>query len=335
MKRLLTILLIFSVNCFGQTINEHKAMYKKALQEQIMMLQGKTPLDFKKSVFLVENAYHKNKLNYTDFCNQISSIGQILRKMIVEKGLNHYKTSGNWATFTYLTDTIPENKYKPYIYDFDDFEGRKDFSKQFVSKLLRTKGGNCHSLPFLYKLLANEIGAKSSLALAPNHCYIKHQNEEGQWINVEMTNASFPRDQWMIKSMAISVDAIRQGTYMRPLTPKEEICFTIFDLASAYEHQFGNDEFVIEVSNVGLKYFPNCLELCMTKNNALIEVIEKGKKKAIIDTAYLLRQASICKANMKKINELGYKDMPKEQYLSWVKFIEQEKLKRQRTSKQK
>jgi hypothetical protein len=150
-----------------------------------------------------------------------------------------------------------------------------------------------------------------------------------------MTNASFPRDQWMIKSMAVSVDAIRKGTYMRPLTPKEEICFTIFDLASAYNHQFGYDEFSIEACNVGLKYFPNCLELCMVKNNALIDIIEKGKKKAVIDTTYLLRQASVCKANMKKINDLGFKDMPKEQYLSWVKFMEAEKTKRQGTKKQK
>lgn len=335
MKRLLPILLFVSYLSYGQTVTEHKAMYRKALQEQLSMLQGKKPIDFKKSVFLVENAYNKNKLSYADFCGQITNIGQTLKKMIAEKGLQRYKTSGNWATFTFLTDTIPENKFKPYTYDFDDFEGRKDFSKQFVTKLLRTKGGNCHSLPFLYKLLANEIGASSYLALAPNHCYIKHQKEDGQWANVEMTNASFPRDQWMIKSMAVSVDAIRKGTYMRPLTPKEEICFTIFDLASAYNHQFGYDEFSIEACNVGLKYFPNCLELCMVKNNALIDIIEKGKKKAVIDTTYLLRQASVCKANMKKINDLGFKDMPKEQYLSWVKFMEAEKTKRQGTKKQK
>jgi hypothetical protein len=335
MRTILFFLIFISSFTFGQTVSEHKAMYRKALQEQVAMLQGKTSLDFKKSVFLVENAYFKNKLSYADFCGQITTIGQTLRKMIAQKGIQNYKTSGNWATFTFLTDTIPENKFKPYTYDFDDFEGKKDFSKQFVSKLLRTKGGNCHSLPFLYKLLANEIGASSFLALAPNHCYIKHQKEDGQWTNVEMTNASFPRDQWMIKSMAVSVDAIRKGTYMRPLTAKEEICFTIFDLASAYDHQFGYDEFSIEASNAGLKYFPNCLELCMTKNNALIDIIEKGKKKAVIDTANLLKQASICKANMKKINDLGYKDMPKAQYLSWVKFIEEEKTKRQKTTKQK
>lgn len=328
MKQLLTLLFLISTNLLGQTTAEHKAMYRKAFEEQTAMLQGKKPIDFKKSVFLVENAYHKNKLSYADFCGQISTIGRTLRSMIVQKNIQRYKTSGNWATFTFLTDTISQNSFKPYTYDFEDFEGKKDFSKQFVTKLLRTKNGNCHSLPFLYKLLANEIGTASYLALAPNHSYIKHQNEEGQWINVEMTNASFPRDQWLIKSMAISVDAIRSGAYMRSLTHKEEICFTIFDLACAYEHQFGYDDFSIDVSNLALKYYPNCLELYMTKSNALLASINKQKEKDFPDRAFAKAQITDYKANMLKLNKLGFKDMPKEQYLAWVKSVEKEKQKR-------
>jgi hypothetical protein len=328
MKRLLTILLLISTNLLGQSIAEHKAMYQKAFQEHTEMLQGKRAIDFKKSVFLVENAYYKNKLSYADFCGQISVIGQTLKKMIAEKGLQRYKTSGNWATFTFLTDTISRNNFKPYTYDFEDFEGKKDFSKQFVTKLLRSKTGNCHSLPFLYKLLAHEIGASAFLALAPNHSYIKHQNEEGQWINVEMTNASFPRDQWLIKSMAISVDAIRSGAYMRSLTPKEEICFTMFDLASAYEHQFGYDNFSIEVANLALKYHPKCLELHRTKNNALLALIEREKAKGYPDHPFVEGQIAIYRENMKRINQLGFKDMPKDQYIAWVKSVEKEKQKR-------
>ena len=68
MKRLLPILLFVSYLSYGQTVTEHKAMYRKALQEQLSMLQGKKPIDFKKSVFLVENAYNKNKLSYAEFC---------------------------------------------------------------------------------------------------------------------------------------------------------------------------------------------------------------------------------------------------------------------------
>jgi hypothetical protein len=80
MKRLLPILLFVSYLSYGQTVTEHKAMYRKALQEQLSMLQGKKPIDFKKSVFLVENAYNKNKLSYADFCGQIITIGQTLNR---------------------------------------------------------------------------------------------------------------------------------------------------------------------------------------------------------------------------------------------------------------
>jgi hypothetical protein len=54
-------------------------------------------------------------------------------------------------------------------YDFEDLMGQKDRSKMFVTKLLDTNTGNCHSLPFIFKILSNEmkisscIGAKSCL----------------------------------------------------------------------------------------------------------------------------------------------------------------------------
>ena len=100
---------------------------------------------------------------------------------------------------------------------------------------MKTKSGNCHSLPSYYKILCEEIGGSAYLALAPNHLYIKHIDEKGQWTNLELTNAGFPRDQWIIKEMAISVEAIKNGIYMTPLTPKQTLAMTMFDLASAYQ----------------------------------------------------------------------------------------------------
>jgi hypothetical protein len=328
------LLFFIAFNSFSQNIAQHKAMYRKAFEEQLAMVQGKKPVDFKRSVFLVENAYFKNTLNYTDFCNQITSIGQILRKMIAQRGLQNYKTSGNWAAFAFLTDTIPQNNNKPYTYDFEDFYGKNDFSKQFVTKLLKTKNGNCHSLPFLYKLISNEAGASAFLALAPNHCYIKHIDEKGQWTNIEMTNGSFPRDQHIIKEMAVSVDAIRSGAYMRALTPKEEICFTMFDLASAYDHQFGYDNFSVEIASTALKYYPNSLELCMERHNALQSIIQKELNAPVIDTLLVRKQAKIFNANAEMFTKLGYKDMPKGQYLSWMKMMKEQE-KKQKMNKQK
>lgn len=316
MKHLFTLLLFILtyVNLIGQS--DSKKIYQEAYQEQLQMLKGQKPIDFKRAVFLSENSYYKGELNYTSFCEDIRVTGQKLKKLIAERGLEKFKTSGNWAVFTYMTDSLSINDYKPYTYDFDDFMGDKDFSKMFVTKLMKTKGGNCHSLPTLYKILCEEIGAKAFLALAPNHLYIKHIDESGQWTNLELTNGGFPRDQWIIKEMAISVEAIKSGVYMTPLTQKESIAMTMADLVNNYEFQFGYDAFALKAINTALTYFPKCIPLLMAKANYYKHAGETESNY----TTY--------KKTINIIDSLGYKDMPMELYEQWVKSVEIEKSKR-------
>ncbi len=326
MNRILTTILLISVfflRSAGQ--NDPKKIYQQAFAEQLQMLKGQKPVDFKRAVFVTENAYFKGTLNYQTFCSIITATGQQLKALIKQRRLEKFKTSGNWAVFTYMTDSLPINNYKPYTYDFDDFMGDKDFSKMFVTKLMKTKSGNCHSMPTYYKILCEEIGASASLALAPNHLYIKHLDEKGQWTNLELTNGGFPRDQWIIKEMAITVEALKSGAYMTPLTQKQSVAITMFDLANAYKVQYGYDSFVLKVANTALTYFPKCIPLLMTKANYYRHIGETGKKKTKPDIEMLKKNYASYKQTLSKIDELGYKDMPTEQYEEWVKSIEKEK----------
>ncbi len=307
------MLSLFQLNVTAQTGSMQ--CYASAFDEQLKMLSGKARMDYKRSVFLTENAFHNGKLDYGIFCKEISNTGQQLKALIKQKGLEKYKTSGNWAVFTYMTDSIPVNGFKPCIYDFEDFMGEKDWTKMFVTKLMKTSKGNCHSLPIYYKILCEEIGAKAFLALAPNHLYIKHTDEKGQWTNVELTNGGFPRDQWMIKEMAITVEAIRNGVYMQALTEKESIALCMFDLISAYQFQHGYDEFALKMINTALKYFPNCIPLLLTKANCYSAIGNKNNY-------------SLYKETLSKVDSLGYKEMEAEQYAEWVKSVEAEKQKR-------
>ena len=193
---------------------------------------------------------------------------------------------------------------------------------------MKTHSGNCHSLPFYYKILCEEIGSKASLALAPNHVYIKHQDEKGQWINVELTNGGFPRDQWIIKEMAISVEAIKNGVYMSPLTPKQTIAFTMFDLACGYQFLFGKTDFALHIINTALQYFPKCIPLLQLKANCIDDQIKKEQNKAVPDSAFIKTKIALYKNTIAKIDASGYKDMPPELYKEWVKAVEQEKSKR-------
>jgi hypothetical protein len=324
-KILIILLTFLNINTYAQ---DAKQYYTDAFNEQLAMLQGKKPIDFKRAVFVTENSYYKGSLNYQDYCTDINKIGLRLILLIHNRGYEKYKTAGNWAAFMYMADSSILNYFKPYRYNFDDFYGDKDWTNQFVTKLMKTHGGNCHSLPYLYKILCDEIGANASLALAPNHVYIKHIDENGQWTNVEMTSGSFPRDQWVIKSMSISVEAIKSGAYMAPLSDSESIALCMFDLAETYNFQYGQDEFLLKIIDTALNYYPNCIDLYQLKANACLRLAEKERRKPIPDLKFIDDKMDLYKTSQVKINELGYTDEPPEAYQAFLKGMDNEKRRR-------
>lgn len=136
-----------------------------------------------------------------------------------------------------MTDSIPittENGvviHEPFTYNFDDFAGKKDWSNMFVSTLMQTHKGNCHSMQYLYKMIMDQLGQPVSLSLAPNHIYIKAQNKRVGWYNIELTCGDFPTDGWLTASGYIHTDALRNGIYVDTISNKQSICLCLVDLA--------------------------------------------------------------------------------------------------------
>lgn len=306
-----------------------RKLYTEAYTEINDMLLDKNPISLKRAVFLVENSYTGGSLKYPTYLNDIATIGTTLKQMIKDKTLQQFKTIGNWAAFTYMTDTISYNNFKPYSYDFKDFFGDSSWTSQFVTKLIKTKIGNCHSLPLFYKILCDEIGAKSSIAFAPSHLYIKHKDENGKWVNLEMTNGSFSRDEWIMEQNQITVEQIQSGIYMNASTDKELIAFMLFDLQSCYHRTFKCDAFNLQMIETGLKYFPNSINLQLAKAYHFQQVMLEEKKKGIIANSFLMQ---ICKMKLKEqddiFEKLGYKDESPEHYKEWINSVELEKAKR-------
>jgi hypothetical protein len=149
------------------------------------MLTDSIPLSFKRAVFVTENAYSNNQYSYQAFDENIKLLSKLCHKISAQNPITYNETDKEEinkyaAVFRLMTDSVrfglDSSKYfvtEPYVYDFDDFWGEKRWEKMFVTKLLATHSGNCHSLPFLYKILCEELGAKAYLAMAPNHIYIK------------------------------------------------------------------------------------------------------------------------------------------------------------------
>ncbi len=158
-------LLPFNFTYAQKHTHPYKLLYHQAFEEQHQMLKGEIPFSFKRAVFLHENAYLKGKLKYENFCYGIDTIVSVLRQMIRDEGIGHFRSAGNWATFTYMKKASKYNYFTTYEYDFEDIAGKEDRSKIFVSKLMKTKSGQCVNLPVFYKILCDELNALSYLAM--------------------------------------------------------------------------------------------------------------------------------------------------------------------------
>ncbi len=149
--------------------------YRQAFDEITAMLEGKQPLNLKWAIFLTENAWLGN-MDYDWFCHLVSRETEALKSALAAEGFStENKDAVKWMLSRFFSDTI--GQHLPFRYDFEDPFGKEDWSKMFVSRLLTTRKGQCHSMPLLYLLLAEEMGIHDAwLTHSPNHSYIKVRN---------------------------------------------------------------------------------------------------------------------------------------------------------------
>ena len=139
------------------------------------MLDGRAPVSIKRAVYVSENVYLNNEgPTYRAYVLHIQQLARACRALMREAGQpDTDPTARLLALHQLMTDTVKVNlsekpevqsffEHYPCRYDFVDFWGREDHSKQFVTKLLTTNSGQCHSLPLLYKIVAEELGIKSA-----------------------------------------------------------------------------------------------------------------------------------------------------------------------------
>lgn len=308
--------------------------YQIAGNEIAEMLNGTKPLSFKRAVFLTENAYCGGKLNWAAFCSEIDQIKIKINEMIIAKNLQRYKTAGNWAIFTYMTDSIPENNLHPFTYDLENFMGENDYESFMVSSLLKTRKGNCHSLPFLYKILADEVNVEAFIATAPMHVFIKHKDENGKWWNLELTSGTFSRTSFIIESFNVSDAGIESGLYMKPLSDKESIALCLNDILVYYNKKTGiyYDDFVCKSFTDGLKVYPNSL-LQLSKIDYQKYKLDKAmEKKGLKDYSKIRTYPDLVKLE-KELNtthdymaKIGYSSLTPEQYREKVMQIKNEQI---------
>ncbi len=325
----LTLLAILTyLTTFGQEKSEQ--YFQEAVDEICQMLEGQKQVDFKRAVFLTENAYYDGQLNWVDFSKQIDSITIKVNQMIVAKGLQKFKTAGNWAIFTYMTEKIPENNYQPMAYDFENFMGDDDYNSFMVSTLLNSKKGNCHSLPYLYKILADEVNVEAFVATAPMHVYIRHKDEEGNWWNLELTSGTFSRTSFIMESFNVSDAGMESGLYMKPLDGKELLVLCLSDLMDYYEKKTGKyyGSVVQKAYQTGLKYCETSLLQLWKRDEIKYRLDKEREAKGLNDYNQINPYPELValfdqvKVTDNFINKMGYSRLTPEQYREKVQQIE-------------
>jgi len=305
-----------------------KTFYSNAFSRIESMLSNKDSISFKKAVFLTEDAYFNNKLNKKAYDNTITLYAEFCRTLMRLGSIDYAEKDkdiamGQCAVYMFMTDSIPISinersvLHAPFSYNYEDFAGQKDWFSMFVSNLMETNIGNCHSLPYLYKIIMDELGYKSHLALAPNHIYIKANNKKVGWYNIELTCADFPTDAWYAASGYIHTDAIRNGIYMRALSDKEAVAMTLVDLAQGYQSKFGIEDgsFIIKCCDTALEHFPNYINSMLLKAEILTELYRESNDKE------LFSQMTELYTN---IHKLGYRKMPQQMYANWLNSLNAE-----------
>lgn len=335
MRKLLftTFLVLFSLFC-ANAQNQEK-LFEQSFALLHSMLDYENNYSFKKAVFSVENAYLNNKLDTVFVNNQIKLLNSLTNSLIQNRFFAYLEidkpTVNKWASvYQVMCDSIPLEingklyKYEPFGYDFTDVFGHQNRENLFVSKLLKTRKGNCRSLPYLYKILCEELGTEAHLALAPNHVYIKHNSIKDGWYNTELTSGIFPIDAWIMASGYVHVDAITNGVYMKALNKKESLALLLVDLADNYNTIFpkNNGEFVLKCCELALKQYPNFV-------NALILKAETNKKQ-LID----INEENLYNKKFKElekqyghIHNIGYRFMPESMYFNWLVSLKTERSK--------
>lgn len=335
MTKNIFIILLLSFSKFCVIAQNKERLFEESYTLLNSMIDNESSYSFKKAVFSAENAYLDGNLDTTFVYKQIKLLHGLSTAIINSKTLNYVErdkdiVNKRASIFSILCDTIPVDvngkmyKYEPFGYDFNDVFGHKMPENLFVSKLLSTHKGNCHSMPYLYKILCEEIGIDANLALAPNHVYIKHRSIKDGWYNTELTSRIFPIDAWIMASGFVHIDAITNGVYMKALDNKESIALVLIDLANNYNAKFPKNDgvFILKCCEKTIKLYPNFATALILRAETHYKQIEKIQDK--------VKQDSLFKDLQKEyahIHQIGYRNMPEDMYLNWLVSLKEERSK--------
>ncbi|MBS1778027.1 MAG: hypothetical protein JST70_01800 [Bacteroidetes bacterium] len=319
---------------------EQTQAYTDALQHLEDMLGGKLKLCVADAYYLVENAYGNAYLSEKEYRENIMKSSAFIKEWMKQNGMDaHNNDDVHLAIQKFMSEKLTITKsstgreygatvklvsHLPFYYDFEDNGGEKDHKNFFLTKCLATGSGQCSSLPAVYLTLAEALGVKAYLSVAPQHSFVKYQDNNGNILNYEPTSNWKMSDKWYQDNMHITPQAIRNHIYLDTLNSRQIIADCMIYMAWGYmkKHGSADGSFVSRCLDQASKEFPyENLYVHFVHSSMLCRMLNticyyEGLQS--MDDVRRSKQASELYSELEKNEDLikrqGYTPMPAELY---------------------
>ncbi len=223
------------------------------------------------------------------------------------------------------------NNYKPYRYDFDDPLGIANPENSRISHYLKTRTGDCVSMPMLVLILGERLWLDMSLSVAPLHLFVRLK-DEGRFYNFEATVGGLKADSSYVKELMITSQALENGIYLRSLGKKQAVTVMLTELARHYSEKGTlNSDFdkAFELTGLMLEHDQKNIAAMIIRGNTWRNIlhrdIEAFKAKRIRMTPPIKKHFDALLArNLKwyeKAEALGWREPPKDYDERYLKTI--------------
>lgn len=244
--------------------------YTHAYHQLVGMLLGQSELSIKDAYYSIEAAYGEPYLTKEEYDGRIQQSAEFIKTWLLQNGYDiknsdhlHLGIQQFMKNELFIEHKKPDGpsqkiKHAPFFYDYADFKGEKDFRNYFLTKALATGGGQCNSLPMVYLVLAEALGAKAYLSFAPQHSFVKYLGSDGKLHNYEPTSGYNISDAWYVDNMGISLEARKSGIYFDTLNTRQIVANGLIDLCFGYlqKNGIGNADFALNCLEVAQQQFP-------------------------------------------------------------------------------
>lgn len=328
----------------SQAGHEGTLAFYNAYDEINSMLNGQRKLNLGRAVFLIENAWHNDKYDYDEYVKGIKAGVDFCNRKIEEEKLNkNDNLVKNMMLFRLISDTLEiRNRttgklqtHYPIKYNYDDYESKKNYDSHFVTTLMQTGVGQCHSMPLYYLVLAEEMEAEAYWSFSPRHSFIKIQDERANWHNLELTCKAILSDTHYMNSGYIKAEALQNKTYLEPMDKTNVVAEMLLELARGYYQKYEYDDFYLKCIDTARQYLKNDLNAKILKSAyqtrltlTLAHLLQAPKPEIMQELSpEAYRHYELMLAQYKEIDDLGYEELPMGIYAMWLNHIAKEKKK--------